>query len=447
MRIASPPAVQPRARRPATRIGRIGYAAGVVLLLVALVPRQIVAWTLPLAASEGRPECAPDEGLQFWTVMHYAAGNLATWPASGSIYSAYPPAQYALHAACLRAVRAALDNGWPARFPSSWWRLQSYPAARLGGLLLGCLTVLCAAWSAAIWSGSRRLAVASGLAVALYPQLVFANGYVNGDSYTVAAVACLVLALSRWATASEGESGALWLGCAAGLVLLGKPNGYAALPPTAVWLLDALRRRTIPLRTIARAGCAAVIVAAPVLVWNAIRNGGDPLGLRKYGELMVGAYHAQPAAGAWAEHAPRFLHDLGRSAFGVFRNADLHLPSGFYLGAALFLGLGIVAGARAWRQRSAAGSTAALGARAMLWLAATLAVNVALVVWSSWAVDYQPQGRYLLPAIVPLATAVTCAFGHVRKGGVVLMLSWLGFLAAATVTAVALIHAHPCVVG
>jgi 4-amino-4-deoxy-L-arabinose transferase-like glycosyltransferase len=444
---------EPGARRREPGAGRVGHAAAVVLLLVAIVPRQLVAWTLPLAASEERIECAPDEGLQFWTVMRYADGDLATWPESGSIYSAYPPAQYAFHALLLRAIRSGLGNDWPSRFPSSWWRLQSYPAARLGGLVLGCVTVLCAALAAQIWSRSRRLAVASGLAVALYPQLVFTNGYVNGDSYTVAAVAGLMLALSRWA-AREGEAGVGWLGAAAGLVLLGKPTGYAALLPTAAWLLDALRRRMIGLGTLVRVGGTAAIVAAPMLVWNGIRNDGDPLGLRKYRELLAAAYRARPATGSWLDQAPGFLRDLERSAFGVFRNADLPLPDVFHLGAAVFVVLGLAAGVRGLRRGTPGDRDRAdrvwlppgtAGGRAALWLAATLVISVAIVVWNAWTVDYQPQGRYLLPALVPVAIAVTCGLGQVRRVGTVLLVSWLGFLAVATATAVALIHANPCV--
>src|SRR5262245_29170203 len=78
----------PGVRRPLS--GRVVL----LLLMAALVPRLFVAWTLPLAASPAAPECAPDEGLQFWTVMRYAAGDFATWPASGSIYSAFPPLPY-----------------------------------------------------------------------------------------------------------------------------------------------------------------------------------------------------------------------------------------------------------------------------------------------------------------------------------------------------------------
>jgi hypothetical protein len=422
-----------------------------MLALLALAPRLLVAWTLPLAALEQRPDCAPDEGLQFWTVMHYAAGNFATWPESGSIYSAYPPAQYALHAATLASMRSAFGDRWPARFPSSWWRLESYTAARLGGALLGCVTAVLAALSAQAWCNRRWVALASGIAVALYPQLVFVNGYVNGDSFTIAAVACLMLALSWWATMGEERAGVVWVGVAAGVVMLGKPTGYATLVPTAVWLLGALRRGRLDAASLAAAGAAMLLVCVPILAFNGIRNHGDPLGLVKYRELLASSYHARPGSGPLAELLPSFLRDVAQSSFGVFRNADLRLPAGFFAGAAGFLAAGIVAGAvrirRASNERRRVGATShgsAVEGKAVVWLASILSLNLAVVVWNSWTVDYQPQGRYLLPALMPMWVAITCALGCSRRGGLLVAL-WLGFLATATLAAIALIHANPCV--
>lgn len=408
-----------------------------VVALVALAPRLFVSWSLPLAAAE-RPDCAPDEGMQFWTVTRYAGGDFRTWPASGSIYSAYPPVQYGLHAAALATIRSTFGDRWPARFPSSWWRLQSYTAARLGGVLLGVLTALIAFRVAELWGGGRRLALASGLAVALHPQLVFVNAYVNGDSFTIAAVALLVLALSRWAVGGEGAARLGWVGAAAGVVLLGKPAGYVALLPTAVWVAVAWRRGRVRAASLLAAGAATALTGAPILAWNAVRNGGDPLGLGKYRELLRTAYQAHPASGGPLAQLPTFVRDLFGSSFGVFRNADLPLPGIFFVGAAAFLAAGIgLAGVRMHR-------TSGVARRMLGWLLATICLALGLVIWNSWTVDYQPQGRYLLPALVPVWVAVTCELGRSRRGPL-LLAAWLGFLATATGTALWLIHANPCV--
>ncbi len=406
------------------------------LLLVAtlaLVPRLLIAWELPLGTPELHPDCAPDEGLQYWTVMRYADGDVATWPESGSIYSAFPPIAYAAHAATLAVARAVPGGVEPERFPSAWRRLRRYAGARLGGVLLGCLTAVLAAVAAEAWTRSHALAVASGAAVALHPQLVFVNGYVNADTFTIAAVAALVVASSRWATDGEGRAGIAAVGAAAGLVLLGKPNGWAALVPTAVWIAHAARRSEP--RVVAVATVAAFAVAGPVLAGNALRNGGDPFGLAKYRELLATQYRASPGGGDLLG----FAADLARSSFAVFRHADLPLPGAYHAGAAAFVLLGLALIVRAVPR-----PLAPVERRALAWLAATLAIEVALVVWNGWAIDRQPQGRYLLPALVPGMAFLTCVLGA-TPGRRMILAGWLAFLGVATAAGLALVHAHPCV--
>ncbi len=415
-----------------------------LLVVLALVPRAVVVWDLPLAGAPDQVECAPDEGLQYWTVMRYAGGDFATWPASGSIYSAFPPVPYAPHAVALALARALPGDAWPARFPSTWWRLRRYGAARLGGVLLGVATVLAAAALAATCTRSRRLALASGTAVAWWPQLVFVNGYVNADAFTIAAVAVLALAVARWARHGEGREGVVAVGAAVGLVALGKPNGFAALVPTVLWLADAFRRRRLARVGAAHATAAAALVALPVFAVNALRNGGDPLGLAKYRELVGSTYQGVPLREGFGE----FLAALARSSFGVFRHADLALPAPFY---ALALGF-VVAGCGAGLALPLRGSASANAVRAVTWVGASVMVSIGLVVANGALVDAQAQGRYLLPALVPLVVAVTCALGafpsaHGRALGIgtALLAAWLAFLAAATATGLALIHVHPCI--
>jgi Dolichyl-phosphate-mannose-protein mannosyltransferase len=410
---------------------------GLLLLVVlAFVPRVLVAWELPLlATAPDHPECAPDEGLQYWTVMRYADGDFSSWPTSGSIYSAYPPTAYALHAVTLALARVVPGAATTERFPSSWWRLRRYAAARLGSVILGVLTVLLAACAAGAWTGSRLVAIASGAAIALYPQLVFVNGYVNADAFTIATGAGLWLAVSQWASGGEGRAGMALVGAAAGLVVLGKPSGYATLVPTALWVLDARRRGRLVWADLVRTAGATMLVTFPVLAANAFRNQGDPLGLAKYRELLATSYHGHTIHGTFVP----FLGALARSSFGVFRNADLPLPGFFYLCAIAFLGVAV--GSAVTRRRR----FREVGLRAAAWLAVALIGSLALVVWNAMVVDAQAQGRYLLPVLVPVGSAATCMLGTLRGLGPALVALWLAFLASATIAGIVLIHAHPCV--
>src|SRR5690606_27990629 len=105
---------------------------------------------------------------------------------------------------------------------------------------------------AGLWTTSRRSALLAGLVAAVFPQLVFLNGYVNADSFTVAAGAVFVLALSAWAIGGEGDRGIVALALTAALVVAGKPSGYFVLVPTAAWLGWAWSRGRLGVRAALR---------------------------------------------------------------------------------------------------------------------------------------------------------------------------------------------------
>ena len=257
----------------------------------------------------------------------------------------------------------------------------------------------------------------------------------NGDAMTVAAGAALVLALTRWVRAGEGRRGIAAIGAAAGLVVLGRVNGYPVLVPTLAWVVWALRRRTLPVSDAARAAAIAVAVSAPMLAWNAIRNRGDPLGLSNYRRYMAEQWHvtAPPPDGVGA-----FASAFGRSSFGLFRNMDLPLPPAFYSVALAMLIVGVALAA--WR----AAHAGATGRAAAAWLAAAVAASVGLVVHYSWFVDFAPEGRYsLLPTLVLVIVTVLAPW-DVRPWGRWWSLACVAFLITAAGDAAWLIWSTPC---
>src|SRR6266568_3279970 len=306
----------------------------------ALALRLAMAWAIPLANGSADPNCAPDEASHFIFTRALSTGRAPTWPdQTSSIYGAFLPTPYFFQAATLAVAGDRADVG---RFqPAADWA-HGYEAARLGSALLGLITVLALMVAAGTWAGSRAAALTVGLAAALHPALVFVNAYTNADSFTICAGALFVLALARWARGGEGHHGIVWVGAAGGLVVLGKMSGYYLLPVTAPWLVWAVWRRRLGLKPSLLAVGAFAVVAVPALVWNALRNGGDILGLHRYHQFLAEVWHGKvggqiPTAGRW------FVSFLSRSSFGVFKNAGLPLPSPFYLLAAVLLGLGVAA--------------------------------------------------------------------------------------------------------
>jgi len=401
-------------------------------VLVAIVLRGILAWGIPLGSGSADPNCAPDEFEHVLMVRELARGLAPTWPDTPTIYGAFLPTVYLPH-----AVALALGSRWvdaPAlyRVYPRWPVVVGYPLARLGSILMGVVTVLALAAIAGLWTTSRRSALLAGLVAAVFPQLVFLNGYVNADSFTVAAGAVFVLALSAWAIAGEGDRGIVALALTAALVVAGKPSGYFVLVPTAAWLVWAWSTGRLGHRAALRGAAVALALVAPLLAWNFVRNDGDLLG--------VGKFHTWLAQ--WNRADARSIPDalalatttLLESAFARFRNMDLRLPTPFYASAYLLLTLGlVVAGQRVLR------ASCPRARRAAAWLVGSVAVNLALVVYDTWFVEFQAQGRWVLLSVLLLTVVAVIAPTHRAWSAI-----YLGFLLVASVASMAIVLGNPC---
>jgi hypothetical protein len=408
----------------------------VLLVTLAVALRLFAAWAIPLGFGADF-NCAPDEAGHFWAAHELALGHGATWPESLSIYSAYLPAPYLAHAAAI-ALLARLDRPWLYRMPLAAERVRGYPLARLGSILLGAATVIALALAAATWTASRSAGIVAGAITALYPQLVFVDAYTNGDAYTVAAGALVALALARWARAGETDAGLGAVAAATGAALLGKPNGYAFVVPTLCWIAWAVAQRRVRGATLGRALAIIVVVAGPMLAWNAVRNDGDVLGLARYRQFLAGPY--QPAAiAAIPDALATFTRLLTTSAFGRFANMSLPLDTPLLLVALVLLVVGTAAGLARLR-----GSDGAI-IRGALWLATSVALGVALVAYNCWRVDFQPQGRYLLlEAVLVTIIAAWAPHGSTRPLRRAWPVLYVAFLAVAALETELLLLARPC---
>lgn len=418
-------------------------ARGVMpLALVALVLRAIVAWSLPLDATDAIRECAPDERGHLDIVQLLAAGETPAWPVNTtSPYAALSPAPYFAHALFLTLGRHLAHANQLYRFPPRTPAADGYLFARAGSVALGVLTVLFLAGAAYVWTGAVGVALNTATVATLYPQLVFVGGYSNADSFTIAAGALVMLTLARWARAGEGAAGLLPLAFALGLVVLGKPSGHFLVVTAGGWIACMVLAGRIERAAARRAAAVFVATCVPLLAWNAWRNDGDVFGVRHYAEWLAALHHPFIPGTAVSHPVRLFVGWLSLSSFGVFRNLDLHLPFGLYLAAFAFLGVGLVAGARATRPADATDR------HALVWLAASCLLNLGLVVYNCWFVSFSPQGRYVLLMTVLLTAIAVSAPTRAARHGFWRAWPYLygTLLAFSVIWAIALIYANPCV--
>lgn len=366
---------------------------------------------------------------------------------AGATAETLAPLQYEDHQPPLYYLLAALVYDWSA---------GSLTALRLFSALLGAVVVCCAwALAQAALPGRPWLALMAAAIVAFLPQHLAMMSAVNNDSLTEALIGLTLVALARWLLADlaalqhlarallllslplcallllygliplaaalvflalAGAGYGLWrggrhdlwplwfMGLLAGLLLVTKAGGYfvAGLLP----LVFLLRRRgNGAARQMLLTGLVCLLLPALVTgaLWWArnlnVYGWPDLLGLAAHDRVVLGQLRtAQLIADigplAWLERALRVTFT---SFWGQFGWMALPLQ-GILLLPPLALSLAGVSGLLLERRRSP-GPGLRLLWRA-LWLVIVLTV-MALLYYNLEFVQW--QGRYLYPALLPLA--------------------------------------------
>jgi 4-amino-4-deoxy-L-arabinose transferase-like glycosyltransferase len=261
------------------------------------------------------------------------------------------------------------------------------------------------------------------------PQVTFIGAYVNSDAFGLLAGAIWI-----WATIAGVQGrwtlmhAAIW-GAAAGLMILGRYNGFVLLPIFGVVGLISQRRDPV-LRILVR-GTVAFLVMMLIAGWWLDFN------YRTYHELMPirTLWRAQTAVLGRPYPTPRdqgqtywslltrsiWFSSTFRSFFGNFDWLSIPLPEHTYRflrWMVLISGAGLLLAAarkvRRWRNNQ----TDFLDERGLLIGSFVVAVfgMLAFALHFALTVDFQGQGRYLFPGLI--AT------------GVLLVAGWREFFAA-----------------
>jgi len=271
--------------------------------------------------------------------------------------------------------------------------LLRWASALLGVPLIG------AAYRAArlVMPDSAGLALTVAGLIAFIPQFDFISATLRNDTANNLTSALCILLLLRVITAPSTHSGRLALGCGGvlGIALLTKATAIFLLPAAALAFWLAPYARAHRAKMIAYASVALAIVVGTYLLC--------------YVEARYALAHS--FAQTVIRHQPTFdyffnilliLRDWFWARFGW---ANIAVPdTGIILGTMLgLIGIAItlVRGLYEWRTRR--GSSIEL--RQLLLLATTILLNLALVFRYN-LYEFQPQGRFLFPSLVPLGILV-----------------------------------------
>lgn len=299
-------------------------------------------------------------------------------------------------------------------------------AMRLFSVLVGAGVVLCA-WAVlrVLLPGWPALALTGAGFVAFLPQHLAILGSVSND-----ALAELVVGLTLLATVitlggargsapepgAQGQDVSPWLlGVLVGLALITKTTIYFLAGVVGLAVLLRWRRARWPWRTAAY-HIAAVLIPALVIGgawWGrnvSVYGGTDFTGLARHDEVTVGQLRTDDYIdGQLGGSTRRYLENFAKTTFhsfwGQFGWMAVPLPVNVYRALAL-LTLSIVAGVPVfvWRRGWPGVLSAAQRDVLIVFAAVIVLVGAEYVIYNLTFVQF--QGRYLYPALIPLALIV-----------------------------------------
>ena len=371
---------------------------------------------------------APDEPAHFNYIKHLAEnGRLpvlqpgdypyqyledikaAKFPPSMSIsglrYESHqPPLYYALSALLYRLTSALAPD-------------VQFLTLRLFSVLLGALVLVIAHQVVCtVFPSKHFLALSATAFIAIVPMHITFTAAINNDT-----LAELVLLLILWRSVRIVRAGldareAILVGILLGLALLTKTTIYVSLGIVAAAVLlhpapeGGVRSTIIRKKAsyLLLAYTLALLISAPWFARNAIVYGNlDIFGWQRHDAVVVGQLRTADFLGAVgpASYAKAFIFTTFRSFWGQFGWMGVLMDKRLYLALALMsglLGLGFIAFLVRVRKGKIVVSAPE---RASLTVLAVCALTVTMQhLW--YNIKFvQHQGRYLFPALAPIALA------------------------------------------
>lgn len=305
-----------------------------------------------------------------------------------------------------------LVSGVPGcTFTVETYRLQNT------ALLLITLLVLFKYGRKHIWT-----AVIAGVLLCI-PQVIYVYSYANSDAWGISWSLFLFAFAATHQRPFSSYRHTIYLAALTAMVLLSKEPYWLSLP--FAYLLigwntikhrddSELAHPRILMYRIVLLGALIMLAIAPLRIVYPRSQGNFSAGTEQMREERAEARfkpgsHTSPgyrlaSQGVGFEQVftnPQWMALSAKSFYGLFGYMTLQLPNWIYIaaGAAGLLCVLLTLGMVAFRWNIIPGS------RRLLLLAApaAFALAVAASLYNSWTQDFQPQGRYLFPALAPIA--------------------------------------------
>jgi len=292
---------------------------------------------------------------------------------------------------------------------------RPYLAARMSSVLFGILfTIFFYKFLKEIF-GSRNLLIFSTLFVTIMiPQVMFTFSSLNIESYSLAASAFLLFSSVHFFKLPKKKlnklKSYLLLGFAISFQLFAKYNFYLLLlVPILLLLVKIIKEKIFPIKNLLLLLGLVISLSGWFFVRNQILY-QDFLGLRTYREItrekMIGRSYAQAG---WNFYDILFkspwLLETASSFYGRFGYMNITIDPVMQWIFRFFVFLGLVGLIKRLIEFKKISVLTRGGGLYLLFLG-LIPFNIMISLWNSLYFDFQNQGRYLFPILIPLMVLV-----------------------------------------
>ena len=265
--------------------------------------------------------------------------------------------------------------------------------------------------------------------VAFLPQNVFISSYVNNDALAILSTSLIVWFWIRGIESNWDIKACVGLAVSISICALSYYNAYGfILCSIILFFITAPKDKKLIKNTLIIVGIVALL-AGWWFIRNAVLYDGDFLGMRSMDACAEA--HAWPEVRPSAHTTPMsqgmsifdmlihttWILSVGRSFIGKFGGMNVTMPMWTYPFAIVFFLVGFVLLFKNERKAFSFKTDKEGKKYALLtWIMVLAAIIPNLLsMYNSYASDYQPQGRYSLPMIIPFFYFIAIGYGSVLR--------------------------------
>ncbi|MEG0309316.1 MAG: DUF2142 domain-containing protein [Eubacterium sp.] len=272
--------------------------------------------------------------------------------------------------------------------------------------------------------------------VCFLPQFVFISSYVNNDTLAMFSTAIIFYAWILGLEKHWNLKSVLLLSVGLSFCFLSYYNAYGFILCSVILYVGdyLINRKEWSFQKFIKFGLLIVAICAVLAGWWFIRNGiihdGDIIGMKTSAELAEKlakpkykpSLHVTPQGSGYSVlgmifgsfQDTQWIFQTGMSFIGCFGSVNIPMGIKAYILIGSVFGIGsigfIVEFCKETRKK--------INKRGYLWcsvLILAMIIPVILSIYYSYTSDYQPQGRYVMPLLIPLIYCLTRGIGWIEK--------------------------------